>query len=326
MQVESPMMLHSHATNFMASEYQGDAMQYRSQPYQVTVEGAGGNLFLDEDSVPKTHQPSPISASAINYGFTGDIFVTPDKGNNNIVEKSTGLNARRTVTFNDNINVQLMSPENSVCIVNSSADTLNSSDSNSATGRLNRVQLQGDRNDISDSVESSVETIDIVANDKGIPCLGTLDHTESELARPEFSSMISLTKQRIRTENANVDVANAVRDKLNIPKTKTKVEERAYSHLNRDDQQFRQLQSTDVTEDAVLRTEQVLSSRVQRAPKSDKTYKRDPDIMEFFKDGYQKETGSYNVDVFTKQHNDLETSESVNAFDVYRSVRSWEGW
>ena len=330
--------------NYMASEYQGDAMQYRSQPGKITVtDGTSDNLYLDEMCVPNQFEPYPTSLNnAYTYDFDGDITITPDK---RVVRKSCGGAVSRTVSFKDVVDVHSPNHESiprssrfeeskttyngtkPKTVMSKSSKALKTSKKSKHAKPVRKSSLESiESTELTQSSEDSLETVDASAEEYGPTRYLARVLPEHPLARPEFSSILQLKQRQHVMQKSEIDVISAVTEKLSIDKNRTKFEETALKKLNRDGTQFQQLQSTEVSKEKIRKSKPTRTpSFVPKAERVKNT--PEPDIMEFFKHEFQKETASFTVETSGKSMQPcLQTADPSHVFDVYRHIRSWEGW
>ena len=319
--------------NFMASEYQGDAMMYRSKPVDVRVHGASNDAFAECESMPNKYFPRPME-SAVNFS-RGDIFATPDRSMKSMQQ------SKRNVTFKDAVEVQLLSPPSSnTSPLNNmmQAMAIDNSRAGSKTSPRNRNAASVRRCDSIESVDSSdatqesndsMEPLDVLAHDNStFPC--TEDTPEHPLARPEFSSILELKRHRHKLETQQLNVNKVVSQKLKSEKTRSQLNDAAYRKLNRDDAMFSALPTTDVSSERVSLTEKVLGNRVtykSAKPKASKSATPEQDIFDLFKPEFQKQSANFSVlspdKLLAGAPQDEVRTRRRQAFHVYRHVRSW---
>ena len=328
----------------MASEYQSDAMQYRSKPAQITVSVASDDLYGEDDCIPNSFKPRPFtSTNSFSDTLSGDITVTPDK---RLAEKQFGATVRRTVSFKDGADGNMQPQfreyrsDDPVCKTNprDQAGTRPKRTTKAGKSLYRETKSRStDRNNSLESIEStemtqssedSLETIDVLASDLSPTRHLSRVLPEHPLARPEFSSILQLKQHQHVVEKSSIDVISAVTEKLSIDKNRTKLDEAALKRLNRGGTQFQKLQSTDVSEDQMSRTRQIKTARIPSyVPKAQRVKNRpEPDILQCFKRELQKETASFSVDISAKLlQPSLQTADASQVFDVYQHIRSWEG-
>ena len=324
--------------NYMASEYQGDAMMYRSKANDVHIERASNNSFDDSESVPNRFCLHPFDSENLNL-CSGDIFVTPDKSNFGYKQ------IKRNVTFKEDVDVQLLSPTESLSLSPQSnvtkARNIKSTKPSIPEAQLKSIRAMPIRrcesvesvnsSDVTQESDGSIETVDVIAKDD-LVLPPTSDFPEHPLARPEFSSILDLKRHRLTLETEELNVKKAVSEKLKSTKTRTKLNDVAYRKLNREDAMFSSLPATDVQEERIALTEKVLANRVsykavKRQPA--KAASREQDIFDLFKPEFQKQTANTSVlspdKIIAETPRNKTTDERRETFQVYKHIRSWEG-
>lgn len=157
------------------------------------------------------------------------------------------------------------------------------------------------------------------------------DVIEHSLARPEFNSTLRVRREIQELEEKDVDLVAAVQHKLSLShKLRNHIEEKASAKLNAGSAQFTDLISVDVPGEEVLRrAARQKTAKVKPAPKVIKPEHEEvsaPDLMELFTADLQKETASYSLEGLPPLRPQLRTADPHRAFDVYRHVRTWQGY
>ncbi|KAK3581359.1 hypothetical protein CHS0354_016202 [Potamilus streckersoni] len=161
-------------------------------------------------------------------------------------------------------------------------------------------------------------------NEDEVAC--ALEHV---FAKPEYNSTLRLNKEIQHLKECEIDITKALQKKLQSSEiVKTEINEKAASRVNKESEAstFQALISLDVPLEDIQAASLKPVIRPTKSTKLKSTVaSSEPDLMEFFSADLQKESVDLSTPGVNPPTEQLSTASPLQAFDLYRHNRVWEG-